>query len=80
MLRNLPQDGPVRDESALLQAAISALEKSQGASLSLPEADKSDRAGEPDMKAPARKLATEAAREDIKLPEKIYGPPPFLQH
>ncbi|WP_336247080.1 conjugative transfer relaxase/helicase TraI domain-containing protein [Pantoea ananatis] len=70
MLRNLPPDGPVRDESALLQAALAALEKSQGASLSLPETDRSERAGEPDMKALARKLATEAAREDIKLPEK----------
>ncbi|WP_246873555.1 conjugative transfer relaxase/helicase TraI domain-containing protein, partial [Pantoea ananatis] len=30
MLRNLPPDGPVRDESALLQAALAALEKSQG--------------------------------------------------
>lgn len=70
MLRNLPPDGPVRDESALLQAALAALEKSQGASLSLPETDRSERAGEPDMKALARKLATDAAREDIKLPEK----------
>ncbi|ASN18264.1 conjugal transfer protein TraI (plasmid) [Pantoea ananatis] len=70
MLRNLPPDGPVRDESALLQAALVALEKSQGASFSLPETDRSERAGEPDMKALARKLATEAAREDMKLPEK----------
>lgn len=74
IFKNLPADGPVRDDTASLRAALAALDKALPASLVRPAEDRAEKKALADLQSLAKQIATEATAKALaRLPEAEAG-------
>nr|WP_246872103.1 conjugative transfer relaxase/helicase TraI domain-containing protein [Pantoea ananatis] len=74
IFKNLPADGPVRDDTASLRAALAALDKALPASLVRPAEERAEKQALADLQSLAKQIAAEATAKALaRLPEAEAG-------
>ncbi|WP_367144464.1 MobF family relaxase [Pantoea stewartii] len=74
IFKNLPADGPVRDDTASLRAALAALDKALPASLVRPAEDRAEKKALADLQSLAKQIAAEATAKALaRIPEAEAG-------